>query len=196
MPTIEEILAAEATLRAARVTVDQLEPGDRVVIHRPPPGDIICTISATGTVASTEILAPNRVYPPPDYEVLLDMDDGGTDRFKCSAQFSVLRATGRPTVEEVAAGLVERGYRATVAGLGGNIVGVEVITISGYHWVISADDAWYIGRDGFEVVPADGSPTVVHRERFVDDGPAASAELDTGVELLVAWADQIMGCDR
>lgn len=85
------------------------------------------------------------------------------------------------TLDALAAGLAALGYEATVAGLGGNIVGVEVTTARGYRWVISADDLWYIGRDD---------------AARPDDGPAAAAELSVDADLLVGWADQLMGFDR
>lgn len=184
MPTLKAILDAEATLREARTTADQLKAGDRIVHHFAPPGEIFCTRSVPATVVSAHCSTPGRIHPTPEWEVTILPDTlvngrDGTRTSKCSAKFWVLRATGRATVEDLAAGLVAKGYRAAVAGLGGNVVGVEVTTLHGYRWVISADDLWYIGKDD---------------ER--ENGVAAAAELDTDLELLVAWADQIMGCDR
>lgn len=51
------------------------------------------------------------------------------------------------TNEQLAKGLQAEGLGATVAGLGGNIVGVEIVSGSGAQWVVSADDKWYLGRD-------------------------------------------------
>lgn len=87
-----------------------------------------------------------------------------------------------PTLTELVDGLNARGYRACTAGLGGNIIGIEITTTSGYAWVLAADDMWHIGRDDDKVPD--------------DRGPAAYAEFCCTLPLLIDWADQIMGCDR
>lgn len=93
MPTIESILDAEATLAAARTLVADLSAGDRVVVHRAPPGDIVCSISGAGAVVSTLNLDPKCVYPGPRWAVVTLLDSGETHSFECSGGFSMLRAS-------------------------------------------------------------------------------------------------------
>lgn len=93
MPTIESILEAEATLAAARTPVADLSAGDRVVVHRAPPGDIVCSITAVGTVVSTLNSTPSRIHPAPWWAVVVLLDTGEKYSFECSGGFSVLRAT-------------------------------------------------------------------------------------------------------
>jgi len=92
MPTIDQILDAEATLRAARVTVDQVQPGDRVIIHRAPPGDFICSLSSPATVTGAFPLQPDVIYPNACWVVETTLDTGEAHNFSCSARFSLLRA--------------------------------------------------------------------------------------------------------
>jgi len=82
--------------------------------------------------------------------------------------------------------LNDLGYVAREAGLGGNIIGIEVTTAGGHHWVITDDytdsrGEWCIGKDDAE---------------RTDDSPVATANLGESIDLIVAWADQIMGFDR
>lgn len=78
--------------------------------------------------------------------------------------------------------LNDLGYTAREAGLGGNITGIEVATLSGHAWVITDDHGdWLIGSDD---------------EDRTDDSPVASASLGEAIEVVTAWADQIMGFDR
>lgn len=93
MPTIESILDAEATLAAARTPVADLSAGDRVVVHRAPPGEIVCSISAVATVVSTLNLTPKRIHPAPWWAVVALLDSGETHAFECSGGFALLRAS-------------------------------------------------------------------------------------------------------
>jgi hypothetical protein len=100
VPTIESILAAEATLRAARVTVSAVHPGDRVIIHRALPGEVMCTLSSPATVVSALNLHPGRIYPEPWWEVSTLLDTGEMHNFNCSGAFSLLRADPAPFCAE------------------------------------------------------------------------------------------------
>lgn len=94
MPTIQQVLDAETTIRAARTLAADLSAGDRVVYHVSEPGSFDCTISKVGTVVSSVNMTPARVYPDPSYTVTLAGDDGTTHRFGCSGKFTgCLRAS-------------------------------------------------------------------------------------------------------
>jgi hypothetical protein len=93
-----------------------------------------------------------------------------------------LAAPWQVTLHDFANALSARGYDAKVAGLGGNIVGIEITTKSGAAWILSADEFWMLGTDD-ETNPNYG-------------GIADQAELSLSPDVLVGWADQIMGCDR
>lgn len=85
-------------------------------------------------------------------------------------------------IENFAHGLRMRGYDAKVECLGGNIEGIAIKTKAGYAWVISKDESWMIGGDD------ENQP-----HNF---GVCATAELTVGLDMLVEWADQMMGFDR
>lgn len=91
--SIAAILDAEATLARARTPVAELEPGDRVVVHRAPPGEIVASLSSVGTVVSTTNLDPRTIYPIPGtwrVEVLID-GEPDPHTFTCSGAHALAR---------------------------------------------------------------------------------------------------------
>lgn len=141
MPTTTEIRHAEEVLRAARTTVAELHPGDMVVLHRPPPGEWLCTESYVAVVDSSTNTTPTQIHPNPYYAVVVfDLATGDRITFGCASLFSVLRSdtealVGAATLHvqqyrwarrildgpnadtDTAAVCIARGYLAAVAAL-------------------------------------------------------------------------------
>ncbi len=93
MATLDDLLAAEALLRDARTTVSDLQPGDLILDHYPPVGDIFCTLSRRATVVSTRNTTPDRIHPKAWWSVTLLLADHTERTFECSAAFAVERAS-------------------------------------------------------------------------------------------------------
>lgn len=92
MPSLTAILDAEDLLRDSRATVDELAPGDIVVLHRAPAGEIVCTITYTAVVDSTTNTTPGRIHPSAWYSVTVyDLATSERQTFECGAKFSVYR---------------------------------------------------------------------------------------------------------